>query len=169
MKKVTRIVSKGVGLAAEAIEDHKQRKRSLAPSGSIAAGATEIEPSVAESSSRGIQEKWEKYEDDSDSETDSVEDDEEVWELDEAVPPPSDDDVMSEGVRRDISTDRVPQSGAGKVSKVDALVARLASPPPRFRDDHGELIGALPCPVVLPNADRGLKQEGLCERMHQFS
>jgi hypothetical protein len=44
--------------------------------------------------------------------------------------------------------------------KVSALAARCGPPAPRLRDEYGELSGALPCPVILPQRRPRTKARG---------
>jgi hypothetical protein len=165
MKKIVRLASKGVGLAAEAIEDHKQKKRSPASSPNRAEGVRDSYPDTAGPSTHPVahDQEYEKEFDDTDSEVSSVEGDEEIWELDEAIQPPSYEDVIAEDKPKNAPIEgETPPDGNGKakINKVDVLAARLGHPPPRIRGENGDFMATLPCPVVLPQRRPHKKARG---------
>jgi hypothetical protein len=171
MKRVVRLASKGVGLAAEAIEDHKQKKRTPAASPNRASGVSDVHPAAAGPSSHLPNHERDKEHYESDSDDSSVEDDEEAWQLDEAGLPPSYEDVIGEGTRAQGEDDRKEAFLEDETAsesrrkpkipdKVDALAARLGPPLPRIQGSHGEFIGPLPCPVVLPQRRPRSKARG---------
>jgi hypothetical protein len=172
MRKVGRLIGKGVGLAAESIEHHKEKKRSATPSPNRGPSSSSIDGLGHDEAFQKSQPQYGGPQD-SDSEESEVEDDEEAWELDEAADPPEFEDVKGEGLPPDYkevddssrpslaTAESSSSSKALKIQqKVAALATRCGTPAPRVQDEHGQLLGALPCPVVLPQRRPRTKARG---------
>jgi hypothetical protein len=154
MKKIIRLASSGVGLAAEAIEDHKKRKSAASS------------PQLPESS-----DALQHHDDESDSDSSSIEADDDVWELDEALDPPSYEEsqaaVNSKPQPKDDNGAKIQPEQGGELetkesekkkpdiaSLVRMLVAKCPPPPAMAAG------GPLPCPVILPQRRPGAKGRG---------
>jgi hypothetical protein len=155
MKKIIRLASSGVGLAAEAIEDRKKRK----------AAASSVQP-VPESS-----DTLQHHDEESDSDNSSIEADDDVWELDEALDPPTYEEsqaaASSSQQPKDETGDKdhpekdgelEPKESEKKKPDIASLVRMLVAkcpPPPAMVAG-----GPLPCPVILPQRRPGAKGRG---------
>lgn len=195
IKKAVRAAGAGVGLAAEAIDDRKQKKK-LTPGSSPSRGVSVHNGDNTPSGpSTGQANEKRNHEDDSDTDS-SVEGDEEIWELDEAVDPPSYEETIKGDIKtasnhpdlkadinsapsyseseatssRDIpsgeadlarqKSDSDVEKANKRTRKIDALVAMCPPPPVRVQDEFGQLLGPLPCPVVLPQRRPHQKSRG---------
>jgi hypothetical protein len=155
MRRIVQAAQAGVGLAAEAIEHHKQKKKASSPSPSALHHEDDLPPEYATLDPRGAEE----YDSD-DSDDFPEEADEDAWELDEAV---------DQDANQTLNLDQMPNSSADEQvvkekntipARVERLLAKCAPPPPRVRGPDGRLIAALPCPVVVPQRRPKNKSRG---------
>jgi hypothetical protein len=155
MRRIVQAASAGVGLAAEAIEHHKQKNKAASPSPSASRHEDDLPPEYATVDPRGAEE----YDSD-DSDDFPVEADDDAWELDEAVdhdanqPPTLDQEPNSTADERAVKEKKtIP-------ARVERLLAKCAPPPPRVRGPDGRLVEPLPCPVVVPQRRPKNKSRG---------
>jgi hypothetical protein len=173
MRLIKRAVGTGVGLTAEAIEHQKQKSRDkkaaaaqgqadpLQETGTVAGPSTGF---AAQGSASGPahhdHKAVAKADSDSEDSVSSLEDDDEAWELDEALSTYEEAAVDTSHLSPEEKEEQEKKEKLDTPAKVKNIIAKCGPPPYLQVGPDGETHGPLPCPVILPQRRPKNKQRG---------